>query len=178
MTVDGPSVLVSGPPDRVGEIERTLADQFTVRTYHPAEDRCPTTDAEVVVYADGTGPERSPEPLPNDAAQVAVFEESDDFERERPATYDRVFVEPLVPDDLESTVESLARRVQYDRRLKECADLATQFGQAEATCDDGTVETTCELRKRVEAATAELDRLVSEFSSDDFRQAFRTIAAD
>lgn len=178
MTVDGPSVFVSGPPDRVGEIERTLADQFTVQTCHPIDERCPTTNVEVVVLADGTGPEPSPESLPNDAAQIAIFDSDAHFDGDRPAAYDRVLVEPLVADDLESTVESLARRVQYDRRLKECADLATQFGQAEATCDDGTVEETRELRTRVEAVTAELDKLVSEFSSDDFRQAFRAIAAD
>lgn len=180
MTGDGPTVLVSGAErDRVSEIANTLDSRFAIQTNVTTDTGCwPTLDEDVLILVDGPNSDRTLESHPDDAACVVVYEDAADFDGGNPADYDQVLVEPLLPDSLASTVASLARRVRYDRRLQECADLATRCGRAEVMSDGETVDEARKLRKRVDDVTAELDGLLAEFSSDDFRQAFRTIAAD
>lgn len=180
MTGDGPTVLVSGTErDRVSEIANTLDSRFAIRTNVTTNGKnWPTVDEDVVILVDGADCDRSLGSQPDDAACVVVYEDADDVDGGHSAYYDQVLVEPLLSETLDSTVASLARRVRYDRRLQECAELATRCGQAESMRDGGATAETQKLRKRIENMTTELDGLLAEFSNDDFRQAFRTIAAD
>lgn len=180
MTGDGPTVLVSGTErDRVSEIASTLDSRFAIRTNVTTDaEGWPTVDEDVVILVGGANWDNSLGSQPDDAACVVVYEDADNLDGDHSADCDHVLVEPLLADNLESTVASLARRVRYDRRLQECAELATRCGQTESIRDDGTTDEPQKLRKRVEDITAELDGLLAEFSNDDFRQAFRTIAAD
>lgn len=180
MTADGGTVLVAGTTeDRVERVSDWLAGSLPVRTFVTTggESR-PPTDVDVALFADG-GSVDDPalETLPA-AARCIIVEDADRYEGSLHEGFDRVLGEPLTPDDFRSTMTALVRRARYDRRLRECAELATRCGQLES---DGRGQASAEpqrLRKQVADAKAELDCMVAEFTIDDFRRAFQTLAAD
>lgn len=178
MCIDSATVLVAGgSEERVVRVADLLAGALSVRTFVATEgENRSATDVEVVVFADRAADPDAVEPLPDDCARVAVFEDSDAFDHDQSAAFDRVLVEPLVPDDFRTTVASLARRVRYDRRLRECAELAARCGRTPES--GGPPTEPPHLCDEIVDAKAELDGLVEEFSREDFRQAFQTLAAD
>ena len=181
MYADSGTVLVAGGSEkRVARIADLLADSLSVRSFVTTDDGdWPTTDVVVVVYVDGIVADHAAlETLPEDTAHVAVFESADAFDSVRPATFDCVVIDPAVPDDLPSTVVSLARRVRYDRRLRECAKLAAECGQVESNGNGRSTSEPKQVCEEIADAKAELDGLVAQFTSEDFRQAFQTLAAD
>lgn len=180
MRTDGGTVLIAGASeDRVTRTASHLAGEVAVRTFVPTDDETrPSTDVEVAVILDrNVADDPSLDTLPDDVERVLVFEDGE-YDLDRHESCESVLVEPLAPGDLRSTVTSLARRVRYDRRLRECAELATRHGRVEANGNGGVPTDFPQVPEEIADAKAELDGLVAEFSSEDFRQAFRALAAD
>lgn len=181
MTADGSTVLVAGvTEDRVGRVANWLAGSLPVRTFvTTGNESRPPIDVDVALFADvASVDDPTLETLPADARRVVIVEDADGYESCLHEEFDRVLVEPFIPDDFRSTVTALARRVRYDRRLRECAELAARCGQLESNGHGQESVEPQQLREQVADAKAELDCMVAEFTSDDFRQAFRALAAD
>lgn len=181
MCADSGSVLIAGDDEgRVARVAGALAGVQSVRTFVTTDhESWPTTDVEVVLFLGrATADDPALGALPDDAGRILVLEDADEYDRDHQAAYDRVLLEPLIPDDLRSTVTSLARRVRYGRRLQECAELATRCGRVESNGNGGVMVEPHQLRDEIADAKAEIDSLVAEFSTEDFRQAFQTLAAD
>lgn len=181
MIADGGTVLVAGATEeRVERVADWLDGSLPVRTFVTTggESR-PPTDIDIALFADrGCVEDPTLETLPTDARRVVIVEDADRDEENRHEAFDRVLIEPVAPEEFRATVTALARRVRYDRRLRECAELATRCGRLESNGHERASAEPQRLREQVADAKAELDSMVAEFTTDDFRQAFRALAAD
>ncbi|WP_311173647.1 response regulator transcription factor [Halobellus ordinarius] len=88
--------------------------------------------------------------------------------------FDDYLVKPVTREDLQSLVEVLLRRSDYDSRTQEFFQLASKKAALESA-PDVTVEEEAEyqeLKDRMEKIRAELDEQLAELSDGDFRTAF------
>jgi DNA-binding response OmpR family regulator len=88
--------------------------------------------------------------------------------------FDDYLVKPVTREDLQSLVEVLLRRSDYDSRTQEFFQLASKKAALESA-PDVTVEEEAEyqeLKDRMEKIRAELDEQLAELSDEDFRTAF------
>lgn len=90
--------------------------------------------------------------------------------------FDLYLVKPATRDDIQSAVERLGTRAQYDDVLRETAALVTKRAVLEAERTPAELRSSPEyddLLDDIDALQADLDDLASAFSPDDYRMLFR-----
>ena len=179
--MDGANVLVTGQDEnRVSQIIEWI-NEFPLLRTTTSDGEMHSSDPDVIVLVDRSSDSRTAvENLQDWTRAVGVF--NSEYQRDSPweASLDCILLEPIDPRDLRSVVGSFARQVCYDQRLRECAKLATQYGQI--ATDDGNqtlqMNDHGRLRDRISDVRQELADIQAEFTNDDFRQAFERLAAD
>lgn len=91
--------------------------------------------------------------------------------------FDDYLVKPVTQSDLSSIVEVLLRRAAYDDRTQEFFQLASKKAALEASDSEGVRETPEfeSLTDRMEELRSDINRTLTELSSDDFEEAFRSL---
>ena len=90
--------------------------------------------------------------------------------------FDLYLVKPATRDDIQSAVERLGTRAQYDDALQRTASLVTKRAVLEAERTPAELRSSPEyddLLDSIESLQSDLDDLASAFSSDDYRMLFR-----
>ncbi|WP_435063384.1 response regulator transcription factor [Halobaculum sp. EA56] len=92
--------------------------------------------------------------------------------------FDLYLVKPATRDDIQSAVERLDTRAQYDDTLQRTASLVTKRAVLEAERTPAELRSSPEyddLLSSIESLQSELDDLASAFSPDDYRMLFRDL---
>ncbi|WP_284012736.1 HalX domain-containing protein [Halobaculum litoreum] len=93
--------------------------------------------------------------------------------------FDLYLVKPATRDDIQSAVERLGTRAQYDDTLQRTASLVTKRAVLEAERTPAELRSSPEyetLLSDIEALQDDLDDLASAFSPDDYRMLFRDMS--
>jgi len=92
--------------------------------------------------------------------------------------FDEYLLKPVDRKDLQSTVETLLDRSEYDDKLQELYSLMSKRALLESEAEDGAVELDDSyeaLVDRIEELRAQINETVTDFGHDDFRVAFRDL---
>jgi DNA-binding response OmpR family regulator len=92
--------------------------------------------------------------------------------------FDDYLVKPVTRDELHSVVEVLLSRAQFDDRTQEFFALASKKATLESTAKDDPSEEYDRLTTRMGEIREELDETLSQYSSEDFKAAFRELPGD
>ena len=93
--------------------------------------------------------------------------------------FDLYLVKPATRDDIQSAVERLGTRAQYDDALQRTASLVTKRAVLEAERTPAELRSSPEyedLLSDIEALQEDLDDLATAFSPDDYRMLFRDMS--
>ncbi|SHH10085.1 HalX domain-containing protein [Halobaculum gomorrense] len=92
--------------------------------------------------------------------------------------FDLYLVKPATRDDIQSAVERLGTRAQYDDTLQQTASLVTKRAVLESERTRSDIRSSPEyeeLLSHIESLQSEMDDLASAFSPDDYRMLFRDL---
>ncbi|MFC7097307.1 HalX domain-containing protein [Halobaculum marinum] len=93
--------------------------------------------------------------------------------------FDLYLVKPATRDDIQSAVERLGTRAEYDDTLQQTASLVTKRAVLEAERTPAELRSSPEyedLLSNIETLQSELDDLADAFSPDDYRMLFRDMS--
>ena len=186
MTDEGPEVLVVDDDEALTDVYAAwLDDEYQVETATTGSVALDTLDSDVdVVLLDRRMPGLSGEDVLERIRQAEYDCRVAMVTGVRPNTdvvelgFDEYLLKPVDREDLQSTVETLLDRSEYDDKLQELYSLMSKRALLESEAEDGGLELDDsyeQLVDRIEELRAQINETVTDFGHDDFRVAFRDL---
>jgi len=189
MTEEGPEVLVVDDDEALTDVYAAwLDDEYHVETATTGSVALETLDSDVdVVLLDRRMPGLSGEDVLDRIRQAEYDCRVAMVTGVRPNTdvvelgFDEYLLKPVDREDLQSTVETLLDRSEYDDKLQELYSLMSKRALLESEAEDSGLDLDDSyeaLVDRIEELRAQINETVTDFGHDDFRVAFRDIPND
>ncbi|MFB6107063.1 MAG: HalX domain-containing protein [Halobacteriaceae archaeon] len=184
-----PTVLVVEDERDLADLYATwLADDYDVRTAYTVEEARETVDDAVDValldrrLPDGSGGDVleyiRDQDLPCRVAMVTAVDPDFDIIE---LGFDDYVIKPVSEADLRAVVETLLDRRSYEEGVQEYLSLVSKQALLEAEKTPAELEANdryASLLEDIEVAERELDEVVREFDTEDFRAAFMALDED
>lgn len=189
MTDEGAGVLVVDDDEALTDVYAAwLGDQYDVETATTGSIALDTLDGHVdVVLLDRRMPGLSGEEVLDQIRRAEYDCRVAMVTGVRPNTdvvelgFDEYLLKPVDREDLQSTVETLLDRSEYDDKLQELYSLMSKRALLESEAEDGAVQLDDsyeQLVDRIEGLRAQINETVTDFGHDDFRVAFRDLPGE
>lgn len=164
-----------------------LDDEYDVRTAYDSEEAFERVDDASVVLVDRWLPDRSGSELVSALREQGVSCRAGMISRVEPEIdvvergFDACLVTPVTEEELNETVETLLKRLEYEELLEEVTVLQSELVALERGRADEELagdEEYRELAAEVDRLRSRLDEVVAELERADFDAALRSLSRD